>query len=101
MLCNPVKAIVAGAELLDDRCPEWYSRIHLPSLNMADPDECLLAQLYGDYCDGVNALSLAGDTDVHYGFFATPGSAEESDDQYAVLTRLWHELIQTRRRQAA
>lgn len=46
-----------GVEKLDaDLGPIWPSRIDLPALDMASASNCVAAQLFGGYNDGVAAL---------------------------------------------
>lgn len=60
----------AGAELLDERFPDWAWRVNHPSLNMRLITSCVLTGLYGSYESGARALGFQGYSDeaVQHGF---------------------------------
>lgn len=39
-------------QLLDKDMPGWFNKINLDKLNMHEPKNCILGQVYGDYFDG-------------------------------------------------
>lgn len=53
------QTVAAGAQLLDEKIPDWYQRIDLDTLNMADPCNCICGQLSddGDWTPVVDFLS--------------------------------------------
>jgi hypothetical protein len=73
----------AGAALLDDLVPDWYNTVDLETLNMYDPQLCVLGQVFGHYNDGNEALGLNGGGSISHGFVSP--------------TVLWRREIQKRR----
>jgi hypothetical protein len=47
-----------GALLLDAEVPGWARRINEWELDLGQCDQCILGQLYGEYCTGRDALEL-------------------------------------------
>ena len=80
--------VQSGAALLDDKMPDWYTRIDTERLNCTDWLHCVLAQLYGTYLDGLWALYIyTPERTIEYGFDALDGGD---------LTPLWLEEIARR-----
>lgn len=48
--------VAYAAEQLDRLCPGWRRNVDARRLDMSDPHDCVLGQLYGDYVTGVTAL---------------------------------------------
>lgn len=62
---------VRGANLLSRNCLGWYrSKANLGTLRMNDPETCILAQCYGGYYRGTEALqeSMGVLAPYHFGF---------------------------------
>ncbi len=56
-----IQDIVArGAELLDKAKPGWAEEIDMGELELSCPGHCILGQLFGDFCFGVDELCDAG-----------------------------------------
>jgi hypothetical protein len=85
-----------GADLLDAENPTWYRITDLDTLDMSDPDFCVLGQVYGDYCDGLLKLNLTafGARVRNYGFDMLSGTP---DEDFTLLTQAWREQILLRR----
>ena len=89
--------VARGIALLDQKVPGWRDWIDLDRLDMRsvlyEPGEgcgCILAQLYGDYDDGLYALEL-DDTPVEpYGFDT---SGDRNKPGYAALTNAWKRAL--------
>jgi len=80
--------VQSGAALLDDKMPDWYTRIDTERLDGSDWLHCVLAQLYETYLDGLWALYIyTPERTIEYGFDAL----DEGD-----LTPLWLEEIARR-----
>lgn len=59
-----------GAELFDRRRPGWADEIDVKRLNVADPSDCPLGQLYDYYRDGYEALGIGHNFAAsRHGFF--------------------------------
>jgi hypothetical protein len=106
-----------GVDLLDDRIPDWPSRIDVSYLDMGHPRRCVVGQLfsaadiYAPYSHGVAALrvdALIGPWG--YGFNCCPWpdcrlieGMEESGHMarlhmsYADLTEQWAHIVRSRR----
>jgi hypothetical protein len=50
--------IVDAVTLLDEKYPEWWKKINVDKLNMGDYQNCILGQLYGSYCTGLDKLNV-------------------------------------------
>lgn len=58
-----------SALLLDEKYPGWDKKVNLRTLQMWDADNCVLAQLYGNYSRGLSAIGLVS---IHENYnFAT------------------------------
>ena len=81
-------AVRAGAELLDEKRPEWHGEIDLEALDIGSISRCVLGQLYGDYYVGRARVGMdRNTTGVAYGFCGNP----------TVLNALWREEIAVRK----
>ncbi|MEU8317120.1 hypothetical protein AB0C33_02015 [Nonomuraea sp. NPDC048881] len=75
-----------GFRLLEEKAPRtWRDRVNRADLNMGDPDSCILAQIFGSYTAGLEALGLQIGTfgEMRNGFNAV--CPEEHRD----LTEAW------------
>lgn len=59
-----------GMMLLDEERPGWEDELDLGTLNVADPHNCVLGQLYGEYQEGKDALGLSLGEAINHGFVA-------------------------------
>ena len=101
--------VARGVALLDERKPGWAGQIDLITLDVANPDMCVLGQLYPDHSscfpDGFNAG--LDDLDLHEGFthgvdcYPYDLIVEQRVDYYK-LTQEWRRVIEIlRQRQAS
>ena len=65
----------AGAAFLDEINPGWEKRIDLDRLNIAEPGDCILGQLYGSYLQGVHTTQIKNPN--QHGFYALPGFSDD------------------------
>ena len=110
-----------GATLLDSEVPAWYRRTNVSLLNIADPRNCTLAQLHGNYFVGLAAHtedepprswlgrllfairewmfpSRRTRWAIAHGFtIRDSGDPEVNQRRYATLTRAWTAAILERR----
>lgn len=91
--------VEAGAALLDRIRPGWLDDIDLITLDLADPECCMLGQLYGKYRAGWPDAVISAEL----GFFADGPDREARVAEYAQLTEAWRDLVLTEaaRRRAA
>jgi hypothetical protein len=52
------QGIARGIKLLDENCASWRTRININRLDMSIMFDCILGQVYGDYCKGLDTLNL-------------------------------------------
>lgn len=87
--------VLRGIQLLDEKIPDWRSKVNWDKLNMTYTCGCILGHLFGFYSDGLVELNLidkdedwykSGDG-IYYGFDTSGGS-----NNYEALTQLWKEL---------
>ena len=92
--------VAAGAQWLDQHRPGWIDRIDLITLDVSDPECCVLGQLDDEW-----PVEL---TDWHtaeaHGFFVIRERRRlytEVDAEYAELTSAWHEYVLDEARRVA
>lgn len=87
-----------GVALLDKKKPTWRKKVKIKTLDMADPNNWILAQLYGSYKDGKDKLNLNNypcreqPPVEKYGFFVEEKSyesAEQGDRNFVTLKQEW------------
>jgi hypothetical protein len=84
-----VQRVAAGAALLDTKAPGWAGKVDVGELEIANPEWCVLGQVFGGYVEGKAELGiLAG---------GEHGFAEISGVDEAQAERLWREAISVRR----
>lgn len=79
--------VAAGIALLDERAPDWRSRINLETLDIRSGGYCTLAQVFGDFNRGRHHLELGRPAD--YGFFLR----DHDDLTYPDLTAAWKRVL--------
>jgi hypothetical protein len=85
--------VARGIALLDEKVPGWRELIDLDRLDMEMAERrengccCILAQLYGGYIAGLEAIGLDDEEDSPYGF-------DDIDDaDYPALTDAWRRAL--------
>lgn len=78
-----------GATLLDEKWPGWREGVDVNTLNMWSMDLCVLAQLFGDWTEGIHALGIKWDIpkQIEYGFDLREGPGYS--DRCRTLTAEW------------
>lgn len=70
--------VANGVKFLNKVKPGWVNLINLDKLNMKNPNNCIIGQIYGDYCDVMKNLELEHKIcRFNYGFSYCPGSENE------------------------
>lgn len=100
---DPKPFVAAGVILLDARepkwakAPRWHHEIKLDELDMSEPCDCVLGQLYSDYRVGLQELDI-NDTKVaeYLGFNIPDGPDELRSARYAALAAAWTEVVTER-----
>jgi hypothetical protein len=85
-------AVSRGVALLDRELPDWRTKVDGDKLDMARLDDDVLAQLFGGYLAGLEALGVPLQTtdDVSCGFDAPVEFLEEDASKaYQTLTDEW------------
>lgn len=86
-----------GAELMDRACPGWASRMDVDKLDIADPDACILGQIFGGYLEGLDALEDHLDIDWFKTVDQIGHGFEIGDDiSFSRLTKAWLNEIEIR-----
>jgi hypothetical protein len=96
------KRVDAGAELLDEKEPLWYIDVDPGTLDMSDPDKCVVGQVRSDepYCVTLQALGLGayGGSEVSFGFDLKTGYLGQfGHADFEILNVLWTRAIMQRR----
>ena len=91
-----VKQRVAnGVKLLNKEVPNWRKKINLKTFDANDPQKCVLAQVFGDYYNGVNFLGLppsdSYDPEKSHGFW--PENAQTDPNDAKNLNKEWKRVI--------
>jgi hypothetical protein len=81
-----MKAVDAGAALLDERLPGWRDEIHPASLDLEQCEQCVLGQLFGEYERGRMLLGLSRSRAMGLGFTRRGTTWER-------LTAAWREVL--------
>lgn len=105
------KAAERGAAWLDEKCPDWVSKINTDLLDLAKPDLCILGQTAnclvgpakltdftgGGYWRVMDSLRLGPFSawQRQHGF-DVPHNQFDSGPQYEMLTIAWKQLIRER-----
>jgi hypothetical protein len=90
--------VQAGVRLLDEKQPDWRSKVNVGSFSVVHRDLCVLGQVFGWYGTGLKALGLSrrgewtdDDLGAPYGFsIAGWGSNAEWEE----LQTLWEQELQ-------
>jgi|GEM_PF-4124044 len=87
--------VKSGAELLDAMNPEWFIKVSTKKLQMNNPCQCVIGQLYKTYNLGLAALGVDRylEREIDYGFDSHVGTAS--------LTVHWQREIEARLAAAA
>lgn len=93
MINEPETVVRRGAELLDEKVPLWWDRIKR-KLSIASPENCVLAQVYGNYTTGWRILGLSVNNNTEYGFSC---AGTWNTCICLQLTELWEAAIKERR----
>lgn len=88
-----------GIALLEEKYgDDWWRKIDLDELDLADSQMCVLGQLYGGYSIGCGRLGLAWSSDDEC-FADTLGAGfVDSGDEYEALQEVWEREIAERQR---
>lgn len=73
-----------GRDLLDQRTPDWRTKVNLSTFNIATL-QCILGQVYGNYMKGLDELNIA--YGYGHGFYAN--SANEA----MAMNTWWKEQV--------
>ena len=103
---DTITRVAWGAALLDEKVPDWYTRIDPETLDLKVYSFCVIGQVFGLECSGLvfacdceakfnAAAATLGLTDheaiAACGFDELAKGA--SDEEYALLTQVWlHEI---------
>lgn len=92
--------VLRGAALLDTYKRNWWLEVSLETLDMNDPENCILGQLFGNYIAPEihqKMPPLAGQGNRDFGFNVHIDPFGEADERYTDLDNEWHEIITVRR----
>jgi len=88
-------AVERGFALLTSEMPAWRDKVNAGTLSVASIKDCPLAQIFGDYCDGIYILSGHYGGDEFTAFAVSNGfeSPNIEASEYDALTREWKRLL--------
>jgi len=91
------KRIKRGIVILDKHFPDWHYRVNLQELDMLYANCCILAQLCGEYDDGIERLGLSEWASYKHGFLPLVQVGVDLGSWFPrtlrKLTNAWKELI--------
>jgi hypothetical protein len=93
--------VTTGVDWLDLKLPGWWrvGRINLDTLNMSSGMDCVIAQLHGNsYAVGIESI-FEGIGGYSYKRAVAYGYDAYDHSEYQMLTRIWKELIISRRKE--
>src|SRR5262245_11201765 len=81
-----------GIDLLDENWPDenWRDGIDLDTLDIAECDKCVLGQLTGEYCKGMDVLFSVMGEPIEPNLF---GFNAANYHQFEDLTAAWRRLL--------
>lgn len=92
-----------GGAYLDAYVEKWWEKVDLSTLEMSSSKFDILAQLFGTYPQGLNALALEDEEIVKYGFDIKSNIYMEYnedqpsiDQQYELYTQAWQYEVKMR-----
>jgi len=102
-----LEPVAKGAAFLDEKHPEWATKINISKLLMQHGHACILGQLYGQYDLGAVAVGLRNKDDQYrttpledeLGFHTTFTGRMPDHIAWTWLRRLW--IAEVRKRTAA
>lgn len=92
----------SGALLLDSWRPGWADEVNLKRLDMLDPNDCVIGQVFGDFDEGCDELGIYNEPFAQSGFgfmVAIVGDHETEREQARATTRVYRELTKLWRRE--
>jgi hypothetical protein len=89
--------VAAGAEWLDRHAGDWLPQIDLSELDIEEPCNCILGQVYGHYFRSPRDARL---DDGSSEYIADERGFNGSEEDMLPLNVAWRELIEARRREA-
>jgi len=89
------KEIEKGVEFLNKVYPDWLSKIDLEKLNMDQPSNCILGQLYGNFYVAQNILDMSDKNYDKMGFTVpiVLYYDEHDNEKWDTLAKEWKEKI--------
>jgi hypothetical protein len=83
-------SVQRGMGLLDEKAPPgWRDKVSPPTLDMGDPCHCVLAQVFGDYSQGLRELGISNPDYYGFTFMGYPCYGPE----FETLTQDWLEQL--------
>ncbi len=80
--------VARGAALLDERRPGWAGEVNAEELEMASCYQCMMGQIFGEFCVGTDTLDLDMESD-YYGFDVKVGTLAKRMAEYIALEAAW------------
>ena len=90
------RAIRKGIKFLDSEIPKWRRLIDRDDLDLSDPRNCIMGQIFGDYDRGRDILGLDLEESEAMGFGlhdAKMDDADKYESEYYWLTDLWKGIL--------
>lgn len=88
--------VAAGATWLDLNAPGWLAQIDLSSLDIEEPCNCVLGQVYGHYFSAPASARYA-DAGEGYSYLADDRGFNGPEEDMPALNSAWSVLIGDRR----
>jgi hypothetical protein len=95
-----VESVKRGVALLDEKVPDWRSKIDLATLDMNDTDHCVVGQVTGDFFyTGMKRLFPATTPSTNWaaatehGFYIPDDKVADTTEQHEALRDEWRKVI--------
>jgi len=96
-----MRNVERGCAILDAATPGWQDRIDLETLDLSDPCQCILGQLYRTFGMGAIMLKLSWRETEEAGFAVnviTPtANTADTAERYRQLTDTWRAVLRKER----
>src|SRR3989344_7097480 len=84
------RRIASGVKFLDELEPDWRSKVNARRLDISNPGDCILGQIFGDFMDGCSQLRIEPHKEAaRMGFNVLNPNSPMGDREFEALNRGW------------
>ena len=82
-----------GVKFLDERLPDWKTKINIEEINIATFDKCILGQIFGNFCLSFEKLNHEFSSLEELGFIVSCSNFEQLPQNTLELNKAWKEYL--------